>query len=62
MSFQHRDNSGSLFVNDRKSEAKHADWRGSCKIGNAEYWIDAFSKEGQRGPWLSLTFRQKDAS
>ena len=62
MAYEHKDLSGSLFVNNRKEKAGHADWRGSAKIGDTEYWIDGFSKEGQKGPWLSLTFKPKDAA
>lgn len=32
MSFEHQDNSGSLFVNGYKTEEKHPDHQGSCKI------------------------------
>lgn len=32
MAFEHRDNSGSLFKNSYKTEEKHPDHQGSCKI------------------------------
>ncbi len=58
--YQHKENAGSLFVNNRKEQAGHADWRGSAKIGDVEFWIDAWGKEGQKGPWLSLSFKPKN--
>ncbi len=61
MAFEHKDLAGSLFVNNRKTAAGHADWRGSAKIGDVEFWIDARSKEGQKGPWLALKFKPKAA-
>jgi hypothetical protein len=32
MAFKHQDNSGSLFKNSYKTEPKHPDHQGSCKI------------------------------
>lgn len=32
MAFEHRDNSGSIFKNQYKTEEKHPDHQGSCKI------------------------------
>jgi hypothetical protein len=39
MAFELRDNSGSLWVNDRKSEDRHPDRTGSAKIDGVEYYV-----------------------
>lgn len=43
MAFEHKDNSGSLFKNRYKTEEKHPDHQGSCRIicpecGHAQEW------------------------
>ena len=60
MSFELRDESGSLFINDRKQKENHPDYKGSCKINGVEYWISGWKKQGARGTFLSLAFQQKD--
>jgi hypothetical protein len=55
------DNSGSLSKNDRKEQPNHADYRGKATIGGVEYWISGWIKDGERGKWLSLSFKPKDA-
>lgn len=59
--FQHRENSGSFFPNQRKQSEKHPDYNGSALIGGVEYWVSAWVKQGQRGKWVSLSFTPKDA-
>ena len=64
MAFEQSDNSGSLFVNDRKTTSKHPDRTGSCMIGGVEYWVSGWIKEGKNGkkPWLSMAFTPKEES
>lgn len=56
-----RDNSGSMSRNTRKEKETHADYKGKCVIGGKEYWISAWKKENDKGPWLSLAFDAKEA-
>jgi hypothetical protein len=56
-----KDNAGSIKKNDRKEEAKHPDYKGSATIGGVAYWIAGWKREGEDGPWLSLSFKEKEA-
>lgn len=56
-----RDNSGVLFKNDKKEEAKHPDYKGNIKVGGQEYWISAWIKEGKSGKFMSLAMNPRDA-
>lgn len=61
MSYQQKDNSGSLFKNDKKESPNHPDYKGSCMVNGVECWMDAWSKpkkDGQ-GRWLSFSFKPK---
>jgi hypothetical protein len=58
--FEQRDNSGALFPNDRKEADNHPDRTGSAMIGGVEYFVNGWIKEGQKGKFLSLSFKQKD--
>jgi hypothetical protein len=60
MAFEQRDNSGSLFRNDRKEKDSHPDHKGSAKIDGKEYWVSAWIKEGSKGRFFSLAFTPKD--
>jgi hypothetical protein len=60
MAYEQRDGQGSLFKNDEKKEAKHPDYRGSCKLNGVEYWISAWIKEGAKGKWMSLALQPKE--
>jgi hypothetical protein len=61
MAYEQRELSGSLFKNDKREKDTHPNARGSCLIDGVEYWIDAWTKEGQKGKWQSLSFKRKDA-
>ncbi len=54
-----RDNSGIMFVNDKKTKDAHPDRKGSATIGGVEYWVSGWIKEGDRGKFLSLAFEPK---
>lgn len=58
------DNTGALFVNDRKREGKKdADRNGSATIDGVEYWVNGWIKKPKGGgqSFLSLSFKRKDA-
>ena len=60
MSFEQRDNSGSMFANDRKTSDNHPDRSGTAMIDGVEYFVDGWLKRTKDGkPWLSLSFKRK---
>lgn len=60
MAQQNRDNSGILFKNDRKEKNTHPDFRGSAVIGGCEMWVSGWTKQGQKGPFITLAFQVKE--
>lgn len=59
MSYEQRDNSGSLFKNDEKQQPNHADYQGQIMVDGKMYWINAWVKEGKNGKFFSLSVREK---
>jgi hypothetical protein len=62
MAYEQRDNSGTLFKNEKKEKDTHPNMNGSCMIDGVEYWISAWTKEGAKGRFQSLSFKRKDGS
>jgi hypothetical protein len=68
MAFEQRDNSGSLFVNDRKEKESHPDRQGSAKVvcphcgKSGEHWLSGWIKDlkNKPGKWLSIAFEAKE--
>jgi hypothetical protein len=61
MAFEQRDNSGAVFVNDRKEKDTHPDRTGSAMIDGRMYYISGWLKKTRDGqPFLSLAFKPKD--
>jgi hypothetical protein len=61
MAFEQKDNTGAIFVNDRKEKDTHPDRNGSAKIGGREYYISGWLHKTKDGkPYLSLTFKPKN--
>jgi hypothetical protein len=54
-------NRGTLNKNDRKEKDTHADYRGQINIEGAEYWLDAWIKDGPKGKFMSLSVKPKEA-
>jgi hypothetical protein len=62
MPYEQRDNSGSLFRNDKRESDSHPNMKGSAMIGGAEYWVSAWTKVGKTGEkWVSLAFTPKES-
>ena len=60
MAYEQRDNSGSVFVNDRKEKDTHPDRTGTAMIDGISYYVSGWIKEGAKGKFMSLSFKRKD--
>lgn len=61
MAYEQRDNSGSLFLNDRKEKETHPSHTGTALIDGVEYYISAWVKEGNNKKFFSMAFKPKQA-
>jgi hypothetical protein len=61
MAFEQRDNSGSIFRNDKREKDSHPNATGSAVIDGVAYWVSAWTKKDKNGnPWQSLAFKKKE--
>lgn len=62
MSYEQKNNSGSIFNNDRKERDAHPDRTGSAMIDGVAYWVSGWVKQDRNGnQYLSLAFKPKEA-
>lgn len=57
MAYEQRDNSGILFKNDKREKDSHPNARGTAMIGGVMYEVSAWTKEGKKGKFQSLSFK-----
>lgn len=63
MSYEPKDNTGSLFKNDRKESDTHPDYKGSALLNGVDHWLDAWINTDRNGnKYMSLKFKPKQAS
>lgn len=56
-----KENTGSLFKNDKKESETHPDYKGSAKINNEEYWMSSWINKSADGKtYMSFKFKIKD--
>lgn len=63
MAYEIRENSGSMFANDRAGENPNAPQaKGKALIGGVMYWVSAWTKtKNDGGKWQSLSFEPMNA-
>jgi len=56
-------NTGVLFINDKKASDNHPDRKGSATLDGVEYWVSGWVKTPTNGgdKYMSLAFQRKDA-
>src|SRR5262249_45250069 len=60
MSFEPKDDSGAIFVNDKKEQDSHPDRKGTVLIGGVPYWVNGWLRKTKSGqPYLALSFKAK---
>lgn len=62
MAYEQKDNSGSLWRNDRKEKDTHPDYSGSVRVDGHDMWISAWLKESNGKKFFSLAFKRKDGT
>tara|TARA_R110002126_G_scaffold210336_1_gene356960 strand:- start:322 stop:588 length:267 start_codon:yes stop_codon:yes gene_type:complete len=59
--YEQKNNSGSLFKNDRKETDNHPDYNGSCLVNGSEMWMSAWLKTSASGKkFMSFSFKSKE--
>lgn len=61
MAFELREGQGSLFRNENRTNDKAPNARGEALIGGVVYEIAAWTKEGRKGKFQSLSIKPKEA-
>jgi hypothetical protein len=61
MAYEHKPNTGTLFKNDKREKDTHPHARGEALIDGVLYEVAAWTKEGKKGKFQSLSFKAKEA-
>lgn len=63
MAYETKENTGSLFKNNRKEKDTHPDFNGSVRIDGHDLWVSGWRKTAKDGTsYLSLAFKRKDGT
>lgn len=61
MAYEQRDNSGSLFKNDKKTTDTQPDYRGEAMVNGQMMWMSAWVKTSAKGTkFMSFSFQPKE--
>lgn len=62
MAYEKKPGSGTLFKNDRKQSNNHPDYKGDALLmDGTEVWLSGWKKEGNKGTFLSISIKPKEA-
>lgn len=56
MAFEHKNMTGSIFINTDKTNERQPDWKGKIKINDEEYYASGWTNEGRNGDYISMKF------
>lgn len=63
MAYEQKDNTGSIFRNEKKEKDTHPDGTGSALIDGVEYWVSSWNAVSKSGiQYRNLAFKRKDAA
>jgi len=60
MAFVHKENTGSIFKNDKRESETQPHGKGSALIDGVEYWVSAWTNVKDDNRYQSLKFSRKD--
>ncbi len=55
------DNTGVLFINDKKVNEAQPDYKGKLKVNNAEYYVSGWKRANEEGSYISFKLRPVEA-
>ena len=61
MTEYNNENRFSLFKNDRKEKDTHPDLTGTINVEGVEYYLNAWTKQGKKGKFISGSIKLKEA-
>jgi hypothetical protein len=60
MAYEQRDNSGSLFKNDKREHERQPEYTGKIMVDGKMYWLSGWIKDGAKGKFFSLATKLMD--
>lgn len=57
MAYELKEGQGSLFKNERREKDTHPNLTGKIKVAGVVYWISGWTKDGEKGKWISLSVK-----
>lgn len=61
MAYVAKENTGSIFKNEKKEKDTHPDRTGSLNVEGVDYWVSGWVKEKDGKQYLSIAIKRKEA-